>query len=337
MTCFKTLARPARHDPRAITMMSRSHALKLCLPFLLCVSAFQACKDDVKPTAISQEPTRDASENPGAASPIEAPSPEGDGPLFVALGCPSSKVTPTSCKVCPSLGVPSDEESLAEADVTFKVRRAQYSATTQPQALISYDYCGDNSHGALAKQFVHLEQDASGKWAPKSQLRVLTDDASKECIEVAHKGTGLLYLLCESGGGRQGVYPQQLYLVDWSQVEGSDGEPYALPKQSLIFSGGVLDDCSSNFELSALGTPEIKDVNSDGELDIVVQVAIHEGPWAGDRAESECAGDEALSPDRERYKENYELIFEAQPDGSFKEKTGKDINIVAREAYSKYF
>ena len=115
------------------------------------------------------------------------------------------------------------------------------------------------------------------------------------------------------------------------------GSSLPLPAATTVFVSRDVDDCSNNYKFTATPKPELKDTNADGELDVVMHVELEEGPWTGDRKESSCPGDEPLSPAREAVKKSYDLVFEAQPDGTYKETSGHPGDITDRSTYAKFF
>lgn len=243
--------------------------------------------------------------------------------IFAAMGCPADQLTATGCKVCLSPDGEVWEDGVA---VTGEVRRGRYSEHKGPQALVSYPYCASTSHQETAEVLVYLErEEGSERWAPKASTIITAESKIKKCVELIHQGKQLTALLCHATGGRQAPNQQAISLINWNKLSSADNARLRVPERMAISMTEDVRDCAKNINLTVTPRPELKDTNADGELDVVVHVELEESK-AGE-------GERVLG--QEAIKRAYKLVFEAQPDGTYKETTGNAVHITERPEYAE--
>lgn len=263
-------------------------------------------------------------------------TPEMTRAIYAGLGCPEASITLTGCQVCPVFDSALRDTPMVELDdeqIEIKLEPGVYSEEPGAQVLASFDGCQEGGAGTYrVTDVVHLIQEDDGAWVPRSS--VMYEDL-RACQQVAIT-VNMNVLVCDTLSGRMGTYNGQHEVVHWSQLDTS-GDSLPSPLRQTLLYGAMGESCAENFSVGYDVKMTPADLDSDGLIDLTLDVTTNEGPFAAPIEECPDGDLESpLTPERTTKRGAMKLVYMASPDG-YAEANEKSAEIELSDEFINYF
>jgi hypothetical protein len=341
-------------------MASMSHTLSHSLIFSGLLSALclggVACKSSPEqPTAPdTQEPvatfTPDEDQNmvmpdgfddktvPGSDRPDIKTAPEFSKAqlteIMTALGCPEPLIRGSECQVCPTIdpGVPMAPPLKTGPNTPFTLMPGAYVPGASQQLVASIDNCTDAQGNLDVTQVALLTRGADDQpWAITASTFI---PHSNQCEAAQTAGADTRTVCRVQRNGKHGLV-KAFHGISWAQlaVEQSGEQPKPMVTPLLEVTEGA--GCAENWSVEQEVRYDLKDIDTDGVLDLVFEVTTEEGAYVSPLDECMDGTFEApLKPVREVKTTQTTLIYHPTKQG-FKESQERSYKLPLSDEYTK--